>query len=76
LTLGCVKNRLTHDEAFDLGCKMGKTDGQDQENFVGTGLHLRNFIRGYNEGFAVHDCHRHHDGGASSTTVSASTTAP
>jgi hypothetical protein len=59
-TLGCVKDHLTHDEAFDLGCKLGTNDGEDQENFVGTGPHSSGFIRGYNQGFAGHSCDRHH----------------
>jgi hypothetical protein len=59
---------------------MGNTDGPDQENFVGTGPHSTDFIRGYNKGFAGHDCHRHRDSGGSGSSGgsggSASTTAP
>ena len=77
-TLGCVKDHLTHDEAFDLGCKLGTNDGEDQENFVGTGPHSSGFIRGYNQGFAGHSCDRHHgssDGGSGNgiNTVSGTT---
>ena len=54
VTLGCVKNHLTSQEAFGLGCKMGFFDGQDQENFVGTGgikHHSKAFTQGYNLAF-------------------------
>jgi len=81
-SMGCVGNNLSHDEAFDLGCKMGSNDGQDQENFVGTGPHSGAFIAGYNQGFGGKSCHRHHDhggsggsSGSSSSSASASATA-
>ena len=54
VTLGCVKNHLTSQEAFGLGCKMGFSDGPDQENFVGTGgikHHSKAFTQGYNLAF-------------------------
>ena len=54
VTLGCVKNHLTSQEAFGLGCKMGFFDGPDQENFVGTGgikHHSKAFTQGYNLAF-------------------------
>jgi hypothetical protein len=65
-TSGCVKDHLTHGEAFDLGCKLGTNDGEDQENFVGTGPHSPSFTRGYNQGFAGHSCDRSHGGGGGS----------
>ena len=54
ITLGCIKNHLTSQEAFGLGCKMGFFDGPDQENFVGTGgvkHHSKAFTQGYNLAF-------------------------
>lgn len=54
VTLGCVKNQLTSQEAFGLGCKMGFFDGPDQENYVGTGgikHHSKAFTQGYNLAF-------------------------
>jgi hypothetical protein len=54
VTLGCVKNHLTSQEAFGLGCKMGFSDGPDQENYVGTGgikHHSKAFTQGYNLAF-------------------------
>jgi hypothetical protein len=54
VTLGCVKNHLTSQEAFGLGCKMGFFDGPDQENYVGTGgikHHSKAFTQGYNLAF-------------------------
>ena len=54
ITLGCIKNHLTSQEAFGLGCKMGFSDGPDQENFVGTGgikHHSKAFTQGYNLAF-------------------------
>jgi hypothetical protein len=76
-TLGCVKDHLTHDEAFDLGCKLGINDGEDQENLVGTGPHSSGFIRGYNQGFAGHSCSRHsHGGGGNGINTIGGTTSP
>ena len=63
LTLGCVKDHLTRDEAYKLGCKLGTTDGPDQENFVGTGPHSHDFTRGYNQAFGGKSCAIHHGGG-------------
>ncbi|MGA9171721.1 MAG: hypothetical protein WBZ20_16405, partial [Nitrososphaeraceae archaeon] len=54
VTLGCVKNHLTSQEEFGLGCKMGFSDGPDQENYVGTGgikHHSKAFTQGYNLAF-------------------------
>lgn len=54
VTLGCIKNHLTSQEAFGLGCKMGFFDGPDQENYVGTGgikHHSKAFTQGYNLAF-------------------------
>jgi hypothetical protein len=50
--LGCVKDHLNKHERFALGCKLALTDGQDEENFVGTGPHSKEFIAGYNSGVA------------------------
>jgi hypothetical protein len=47
-----------HTAAYIAGYKMGCTDGQDQENFVGSGglaHHTRAFVLGYNYAFA-HGC--------------------
>jgi hypothetical protein len=59
MTLGCVKNHLTPKEAFNLGYKMGLTDGDDQENYVGTGGlkgHSKAFTAGYNCAFGHFQC--------------------
>ena len=44
-----------HSSAYIKGYKMGCTDGPDQENFVGTSPHSKNFIKGYNYAF-THGC--------------------
>jgi hypothetical protein len=58
MSLGCVKNHLTKQEAFGLGCMMGQYDGPDQENYVSTGGfkgHSKSFTAGYNEAFGNGD---------------------
>jgi hypothetical protein len=76
LTLECIKDHLTRDEAYKLGCKLGTTDGPDQENFVGTGPHSHDFTRGYNQAFGGKSCSIHHGGGgndgSSTNSVSSS----
>jgi hypothetical protein len=54
--IGCVKNHLTRHERFTLCCRMALTDGQDEENFVGTGPHSKEFIAGYNSGVNTGKC--------------------
>ncbi len=44
-----------HSSAYIKGYKMGCTDGPDQENFVGTSPHSKEFIKGYNYAFS-HGC--------------------
>ena len=44
-----------HSSAYIKGYKMGCTDGPDQENFVGTLPHSKDFIKGYNYAFS-HGC--------------------
>ena len=44
-----------HSSAYIKGYKMGCPDGPDQENFVGTSPHSKNFIKGYNYAF-THGC--------------------
>ncbi len=44
-----------HSSAYIKGYLMGCTDGPDQENFIGTLPHSKNFIKGYNYAF-IHGC--------------------